>query len=187
MYVGRQFALFGPHRDIPHQEPDWKPEISSEPKDTSTQMWEGHKNPQLPMFLTAREIKHNYAPLSGDRDFIDDEDREEFDDEVWDRKAEEADWRGTAQDMVDQNWQFNKAIPLTLPHRHYGVQFMEHPPDEWEQGSDEDTRPQVLDGHHRIAAADDEWRGGRPDALIPVVHIRPEKAYNHIGKSADHL
>ena len=60
---------------------------------------------QLKMFMTPKEIMHNYEPLSGDRRAIEQEYgpnpyRQETTEELWNRKAEEASMRASEYDEV---------------------------------------------------------------------------------------
>lgn len=189
MEIGRQFALFGPSRSIPRRVPNWAPEIDATPKDTPTQAWRGYNNPQLPMFLTAREIKHNYQPHYGDRmeDPYNYETGKETDSILWERKAMEAHENGLTRHLRDHKWQFDQAIPLSMHGPAFGRAFMPFVPLDSETGGPMDTRPEILDGHHRIAAADDTDYGGSPDALIPVVHVPPHEVLDHTGRSSPTL
>lgn len=84
--------------------------------------------PQLPMFMTPREIKTHFSPLSGDREHIGMPSRLETDEEVWERKGRESRMSG-----------------LTGTLHREGVRD----PVQLQVGSGR----QVLGGHHRIAAA----------------------------------
>jgi hypothetical protein len=108
---------------------------------------------QLPMFMSAREITQQYAPAETDKHWLSGSQRSESSDELWDRKAKEAETgvygdrpyklrsgeRGTLYDSIKEEG-IEKPVPL--------------------------GRTQVIDGHHRVAAqfAID------PDKQVPVTH-----------------
>lgn len=118
---------------------------------------------QMKMFMSAREIKNTYAPWSGDReeieDWMDGDDidsapslRQETDEEVWTRKADEAAESDLYEDVVEHG--VRKPV-------HLEVRDPNEP-----RGPREDPREHVLGGHHRIASMGDV----RPDDLMPVLH-----------------
>lgn len=97
---------------------------------------------QMPLFMTAREIKAHYKPSPVDRlDTVDEatgQQRRETDEEVWARKAEEARGSGHAADMDREG-----------PTGVIGIR---------------PTRGYMLDGHHRVAYMAET----QPDRLMPV-------------------
>ena len=104
-------------------------------------------SPQLAMFMTPHEIKTHYKPLEGDRQRNQglglQYGERETDAEVWKRKARESDEQG-----------------LTANIKKHGVLS----PVQLQMGSSgSDQGPEVLGGHHRIAAAPEH-------SLIPVTH-----------------
>lgn len=110
------------------------------------------KSGQLPMFLTAQEIKDNFQPLPGD--YI----NSETTPELWKRKAQEgsagspadarkATTKETLRDSIAKNGVVN---PVTLGmNTHPGY-----------------TAPFVFGGHHRVATAAEV----NPNMLIPVTN-----------------
>ena len=143
---------------------------------------------QLPMFMSAREIRSQYQALDGDRleygepEYVGTEDGYittrssnqslkkpylhhvrviESDDELFDRKYEEA--SGTEHFNGDY---------LTDHIKEHGI---ENPvslqADPWKTGSL--GKPEILGGHHRIAVMETE----RPDELMPVEH------YNSVAEA----
>lgn len=118
---------------------------------------------QLPMFMSAHEIKATHAPH--DRLHVPTsmkEHRPETDNEVWDRKVEEA-WvapgrgdRSLRQVIHDNDGRQSRPMSLNPTAK----------------------PPTVIGGHHRIAVMDEEF----PDTLMPVVHhtdIKAAKASLH--------
>jgi hypothetical protein len=113
----------------------------------------GNQWKQLPMFMSGREITQQYAPAETDKHWLSGSQRSESSDELWSRKAKEAETgvygdrpyklrsgeRGTLYDSIKEEG-IQKPVPL--------------------------GRTQVIDGHHRVAAqfAID------PDKQIPVTH-----------------
>lgn len=115
---------------------------------------------QLPMFMSAREITNQFAPYDYDREAtVLDGNYEalefESDDELWDRKTEEAWNQGLRHEMANDNFRVRK--PIHLAHD-------EDPRDERE--GDIPAYPQIAGGHHRIAVLNEE----APDQLQPVLH-----------------
>lgn len=98
------------------------------------------------MFMTPREIKTHYQTLIGDRIPYRGANGKvlvETNDEVWERKKEEADDEGLTASIAKHG--------VLSP-----VQLQLY--DQWSP-----RRAQVLGGHHRIASAPE-------DSLIPVIH-----------------
>jgi len=138
-----QIALFHVH----HRErvaENRAPEPSVSEPSASTPDFDPHSG-QLAMFMTPREIRTHYKPLEGDRQRSQGtrltRGQPETDEEVWDRKARESKERG-----------------LTVSIQRHGVMS----PVQLQTASGY-RKPQVLGGHHRIAAAPE-------DSLIPVIH-----------------
>jgi hypothetical protein len=150
---------------------------------------------QLPMFMSAREIKEQYQPLDADRygatgtnarttrssgggeyatarTWQEHHTRRttggsklylagegiESDEQLWERKAEEADDYGLANDIREEGVQ----KPVSL-----GRQFGEM------------GKPQVVGGHHRIAVMGEE----APDELMPVLHY---ESFHHARMQGQH-
>ena len=112
---------------------------------------------QLPMFMSAREIRSQYQALDGDRDLVygaDGEEHDENDDQLFERKydeahdTEDADSGHTLADSVRWDGVRN---PISLQTGGFGVY----------------GKPQVLGGHHRLAVMEEH----RPDDLMPVAHF----------------
>lgn len=107
---------------------------------------------QLPMFMSAHDIVNNYAPNPGDRydtttDYTSSSggtyhsyEREETDDELWERKRDEAWDSGLAQSIIDEG--VKEPVNLNM------------------------VRGTVGNGHHRVAVMHEE----APHELIPVLH-----------------
>jgi hypothetical protein len=111
------------------------------------------ENPnQLKLFMTAREIVKDFEPIDGD--YLPDEST----DELWERKADEAEQNG----LMDSIKETGVQIPVSL-----------HPRDQY-----------VVGGHHRIAAQ----HRLNPDQFIPVNYeIGPGYAnYYDYQTQADH-
>ena len=107
---------------------------------------------QLPMFMTAREITSTHSPSDWDRDPVPDfssvRPRLETDSETMSRKLNES--------MVGWGGGLHRSIAAE------GVQKPVHLSHQFgSQG-----RPEIGEGHHRIAASMDV----SPDRLIPVTH-----------------
>ena len=121
-------------------------------KNLSTALFHG----QLPMFMTAGEIKKHYRPYEGD--YLDPEDTshggEETESELWDRKLR--------QSSLDKPQFLVEGKTLRAHIKEHGVQE----PVELDVRSADypESRSQVLSGHHRIASA----AADRPNDLIPV-------------------
>lgn len=146
---------------------------------------------QLPMFMTAREIKRKYQPLDADREDIsfdhEGDDAEKimnaypslrlrrggvaFDDEASYRRRGQPGHeyvQEIREENDDEMWD-RKATEasddgLTQSLREHGVRS----PVSLSLERGRSGLPQVAGGHHRIAAMDEE----APDELLPVVHHR---------------
>lgn len=128
----------------------------------------GEQFHQLPMFMSANEIKSNYQSLPGDRkesgpwhDM-----KVETDEQLYSRKANEAKHRGKGsrsggpslyQSIAKEG--VKDPIPLSV-----------NPPSEnnpWIGHKTRDfTTPEVVGGQHRIAVMGET----QPDTLMPVLH-----------------
>jgi len=194
----RQEALFG--------EPKELPEPTSRSAHFATGTSSGRlgelpkhdpKTGQLPLLMTAREIRHHYRALDGDREDIysyktNGWSRDEHDDELFDRKYEEAQYApeeyghlrtspestgaqrtesgalSSGESLADRLYNSNYELrnPISL-------QFHDQGPANPREGVDLETnkefvdpRPQILGGHHRVAVLDVE----NPNKLLPVMH-----------------
>lgn len=132
------------------------------------------------MFLTAREIVKNYRAIDGDRDPRVDNDetgepshlRLDSDAELYDRKYSDATvpqfaastihGAGLADELRADKYNVRSPIPLQVPGNGYRHRNVSVP----RRGQSGDPRPQVLNGHHRIAVMLKE----QPDKLMPVEH-----------------
>lgn len=131
---------------------------------------------QLPMFMTAHEIRRDYQALDGDRDeVVDDWDavpetyRPEHDDELFERKYDEAvfnddhtpgDRRSLRDAIVDDG--VKNPVSLQVPDLTGSM-----------------GKPQILGGHHRVAVMEAE----KPHALMPVEHFRgTQEARRSLGR-----
>lgn len=123
---------------------------------------------QLPMFMSAREIRDQYQALDGDRhhavpDFGSgiplDKGTPETDDELFDRKAEEADSRRAPDGdyLYDSIAKHGVLSPVLLRAPGGGTGSL--------------GKPEILGGHHRVAVMHDI----RPDELMPVEHYESGK------------
>lgn len=170
MIVGKQFALFGPARAVRVRTP--KPE-EPVPLPEVNHDYDASKTDQLPMILTAREIMNNWQPFEGDR-------AERFDEQghfqgvenaqqLYDRKLAESEAFGSHHGgrvgvTLEQNkFRFDQAIPVGLPDDFYTHEGQDKLTDET-RGTEEDARPTLKDGHHRLAYVAKH----APDTLIPV-------------------
>lgn len=113
---------------------------------------------QLPMFMSAHEIRSQYRANDADR-----EDNRygelETDDELFDRKYEEADDSGLAHDVAKNG--VSDPIPLTME------AHASRPGSEDFAG-----KPQMFGGHHRVAIMHRQ----RPHDLMPVEHYADRDA-----------
>lgn len=124
-------------------------------KDRPMTTGETLRSGQLPMFLTAKEIKDNYYPLPGD--FISATETRE---DLWKRKAQEsregspgdARKKTTKETLADSIAREGVRNPVTLgmePNRGMGA-----------------DKPFVYGGHHRVATAAQI----NPNMLVPVTN-----------------
>lgn len=103
---------------------------------------------QLPMFMSAREIKSQYAPWHGD--FEEHEDgSKESPRELWDRKY-----------MESMDYGYHMTIPKEGVRNPVALEVV----NPWWQGHKE---PEIMGGHHRIEVMSRH----KPDALMPVEHV----------------
>lgn len=103
---------------------------------------------QLPMFMSAREIKSQYDPWHGDFE-IHEDGSEETPRELWDRKYLESMDYGHHMTIPKEGVRNPVALEVTHP---------------WWNGS---KKPEIMGGHHRIEVMSRH----RPDALMPVEHV----------------
>ena len=140
----------------------------------------GQQFHQLPMFLSAREIRSTYRALDADRhDVIDDWEadhettRPETDDELFDRKYDDA----IDKDEIGAETGPNSRSSLRDHLLEHGV----HNPVSLELPGQSlsGLKPQILGGHHRVAVMSKH----KPDALIPVEHHTDRNAAErHLGE-----
>ena len=150
------------------------------------------KSGQLPLMMTAREIRHHYRALDGDREDVYDGEnnyRDETDDELYERKLYEAgdapseyghhqtspqstNHRGADDELYDDLPE-EKSVYERLRDSNFNVrnpislQFKDRARPGWDSLQEkEDPRPEVLGGHHRIAVMSEY----APDKLMPVNH-----------------
>lgn len=132
----------------------------------------GNQFKQLPMFMSANEIKADYQPLPGDKKMKrkpgssgwgSESYTYEQDDALYARKANEAKHRGKGirsggpslhQSIEQQGVQTPVHLGTETPNKKYWFDSM---------SSD---KPPVLGGHHRVAVMGEV----APDKLIPVMH-----------------
>ena len=103
---------------------------------------------QLPMFMSAREIKSQYDPWHGDFE-IHEDGSEETPRELWDRKYEES-----------MDFGYHMTIPKEGVRRPVALESV----DPWWNGN---KKPEIMGGHHRIEV----MARHKPDALMPVEHV----------------
>ena len=115
---------------------------------------------QLPMFMSAREIRSQYQALDGDRE-TDSDGWRESDDDLFDRKYEEsyATKHLNGDYLADHIAEHGVENPVSLQ------------ADPLNTGSFD--KPEILGGHHRIAVMETS----RPDDLMPVEH------YHSVGEA----
>ena len=104
---------------------------------------------QLPMFMSAREIKSQYMAWGGDREPTGDEGEIETDEELFDRKYKEAVADGLHHSVLSEGVKRPVALEVTHP---------------WWNGN---KKPEIMGGHHRIEV----MARHKPDALMPVEHV----------------
>lgn len=152
---------------------------------------------QVPMWLTAREIRENWQALDGDKQdsFINDKVKE-TENELWERKFEEALWRNDMGDPIsdeyedeDGEWVDNyhivggKRVPgdaewtllqdIQVNGVLYPVSLQFHRSRVGSSG-----KPEILGGHHRVALMSEY----SPDGFIPVEFFEsPEQARKGLG------
>ena len=122
----------------------------------------GQQFHQLPMFMSAREIRGGWQPLVGDVQSVQDHIgwRREKPDEVWDRKYQESENPRLVHDEPTGVWS-REDRPLRDEILERGVEKPVH----LQVPDGDDTKPQVLGGHHRIAVMNEH----KPDELMPVL------------------
>ena len=157
------------------------------------------KSGQLPLMMTAREIRHHYRALDADRiehyDYssgVGETHRDENDDELFERKFEEAhdapheyghmetspnstgaqtnmfgDYEASESSLherlVNSNFELRNPVSLQFHGKHVWPRNQVDP-DTGDVASD--RRPQILGGHHRVALLEHY----APDKLQPVNH-----------------
>lgn len=114
---------------------------------------------QLPMFMSAREIRSQYSPWPGDRFEVQTRQglRDETDAEMWNRKRRQASQGSLDRKILSEG--VRNPVYLESP----------DPKEPLDRG------PYLLGGHHRIAVMSEH----KPDALVPVEHFQnPETAHD---------
>jgi len=158
---------------------------------------------QIPMWMTAQEITSQFSPLENDRLYWYEDGRgtpahDETDDEFWERKLRES--KGAPRrlkfpalrddaippapskeapgfDYPDEEGETSSSHSLYDALKQEGVT---QPVSLQNPGSDQEARPQVLGGNHRIAA----MKEIDPKALIPVQFFDDMKeAQEQLGDS----
>jgi hypothetical protein len=132
----------------------------------------GQQFRQLPMFMSAREIRDQYQALDADRDEVIGETDEwtEDDDELFNRKYDEAENNvdhaaGDSRSLRDALLQDGVKNPISLQ------------ADQEQTGSH--WKPEILGGHHRVAVMSEH----KPDVLMPVEHFEDiNDAQRSLGK-----
>jgi len=116
---------------------------------------------QLPMFMNAREVQGKYRPWEGDKQWINSKQRDETNQELWDRKLSESKagihgeknytlpngGRGTLHQSIEAEG-IKSPVPLQLNGPH-------------------GSQPSVLNGHHRVASMADI----DSERYFPVTHV----------------
>ena len=133
----------------------------STPSGLTSELRQGNR----PMFMTGPEIKENYEPNYWDKYGM------ESNDDLWGRKLHEAK-RGAARntsEVVETNvangWDPEPTLEESI--RTEGVRkpiFLQ----EFSKTRTDDSKPEVRDGHHRVAIASEI----DPNMLLPVDHDR---------------
>lgn len=120
----------------------------------------GQQFRQLPMFMSAREIRQDYQALDGDRDEIIDEfnERIEDDPDLFARKYKEASQypSGLTNPLAGDILRHGVKNPISLQEDHTVT------------GSRK--KPEILGGHHRVAVMERH----KPDTLMPVEHFESQ-------------
>lgn len=113
---------------------------------------------QLPMFMSAHEIRSQYRPWEGDRELTHTPEgvRDETNDELWARKRHEASL-GVMPTLDEQILKEGVKNPIPLQHV-----------DPWWHGN---AQPQIMGGHHRLAVMYEH----KPHDLMPVEHFEDFK------------
>jgi hypothetical protein len=128
------------------------------PPNLTTELRQGNR----PMFMTGPEIKENYDPNYWDKKGM------ESSDDLWARKLQEAkrgDSRDTNTIPGSDDLEDGYAYTLEQSVRKEGVRkpvFL----NEFSKTRDDESKPEVRDGHHRVAIASQI----DPNMLIPVEH-----------------
>jgi len=112
---------------------------------------------QLRMFMTPQEIMDNYEPNPFENKWNAEQNRKENNEELWARKADEADKSGLTGDIKEKG----VGLPISL---------------------DMHTNT-VNDGHHRVAAA----HRLNPDQFMPIVYGHSYETHNAIMKEHPYL
>ena len=112
---------------------------------------------QLRMFMTPQEIMDNYEPNPFENKWNAEHKRKENTEELWARKADEADKSGLTGDIKEKG----VGLPISL---------------------DMHTNT-VNDGHHRVAAA----HRLNPDQFMPIVYGHSYETHNAIMKEHPYL
>jgi hypothetical protein len=129
---------------------------------------------QLPMFMTANEIRHNYRALDLDREWDNLKGSEETDDEVFARKLDES--------KKKERTGYHETGPEEYGSLHDSIaELGVHNPVSLSLSSSQWVKPQVLGGHHRIASMQDT----RPNDYMPVVHVDGDN--NEAKKQLGHM
>lgn len=129
------------------------------PSNLTTELRQGNR----PMFMTGPEIKENYDPNYWDKVGT------ESNEDLWARKSFEAK-RGSEHATANkpsEDWSPTGGTPDTLEQsvRKGGVRkpvFL----NEFTKTRDDESKPEVRDGHHRVAIASQI----DPNMMIPVEH-----------------
>jgi hypothetical protein len=125
----------------------------------------GQQFRQLPMFMTAREIRSDYQALDGDRRESKIRYGKERDDEVFSRKYNEASEEPRTWDRYKSRW-LSGGPSLTEQIQSEGVRNpVSLQVDLNKTGSR--GKPEILGGHHRVAVME----AHKPDTLMPVEHF----------------
>ena len=133
----------------------------STPSGLTSELRQGNR----PMFMTGPEIKENYEPNYWDKYGM------ESNDDLWARKLQEAKQGSehATANKPSEDWSPTGGTPDTLEEsvRKGGVRkpiFLQ----EFSKTRTDDSKPEVRDGHHRVAIASEI----NPNMLLPVDHDR---------------